>query len=160
MIIDLVKFPRSRSICKISPKTKPNSARFKRTTINSAIVCLNKADLRLTGLAPAKFKRGLKKVKLCEKATDQILKDLTKSTEKKIRPIINKKYPGADFRPKCQDDDGYTKYEDLVNLFDPPECISIEDRIIEMEDHLNTLCLLYTSPSPRDMRRSRMPSSA
>ena len=29
MIIDLVKFPRSRSICKISPKTKPNTARFK-----------------------------------------------------------------------------------------------------------------------------------
>ena len=24
----------------------------------------------------------------------------------------------------------------------------------------NTYCLLYTSPSPRDMRRSRMPSSA
>ena len=25
---------------------------------------------------------------------------------------------------------------------------------------LSTICLLYTSPSPRDMRRSRMPSSA
>ena len=25
---------------------------------------------------------------------------------------------------------------------------------------LANLCLLYTSPSPRDMRRSRMPSSA
>ena len=25
---------------------------------------------------------------------------------------------------------------------------------------LSRLCLLYTSPSPRDMRRSRMPSSA
>ncbi|WP_460379393.1 hypothetical protein, partial [Staphylococcus aureus] len=24
----------------------------------------------------------------------------------------------------------------------------------------NIICLLYTSPSPRDMRRSRMPSSA
>ena len=27
-------------------------------------------------------------------------------------------------------------------------------------DHLDVICLLYTSPSPRDMRRSRMPSSA
>ena len=26
--------------------------------------------------------------------------------------------------------------------------------------HLAIVCLLYTSPSPRDMRRSRMPSSA
>ena len=27
-------------------------------------------------------------------------------------------------------------------------------------DNINNTCLLYTSPSPRDMRRSRMPSSA
>ena len=27
-------------------------------------------------------------------------------------------------------------------------------------DGLNNLCLLYTSPSPRDLYRSRMPSSA
>ena len=26
--------------------------------------------------------------------------------------------------------------------------------------NLSEICLLYTSPSPRDMRRSRMPSSA
>ena len=26
--------------------------------------------------------------------------------------------------------------------------------------HYHQVCLLYTSPSPRDMRRSRMPSSA
>ena len=26
--------------------------------------------------------------------------------------------------------------------------------------HCNTICLLYTSPSPRDKRQSRMPSSA
>ena len=28
------------------------------------------------------------------------------------------------------------------------------------QDEFNRSCLLYTSPSPRDMRRSRMPSSA
>ena len=36
------------------------------------------------------------------------------------------------------------------------------ERIVEQpynKDHLQ-FCLLYTSPSPRDMRRSRMPSSA
>ena len=38
--------------------------------------------------------------------------------------------------------------------------------ILEMNNYRNALkiikndCLLYTSPSPRDMRRSRMPSSA
>ena len=31
---------------------------------------------------------------------------------------------------------------------------------IEEDTIYNIICLLYTSPSPRDMRRSRMPSSA
>ena len=29
-----------------------------------------------------------------------------------------------------------------------------------VDDIVYDICLLYTSPSPRDMRRSRMPSSA
>ena len=29
-----------------------------------------------------------------------------------------------------------------------------------ISNDIYTICLLYTSPSPRDMRRSRMPSSA
>ena len=37
--------------------------------------------------------------------------------------------------------------------------LSIDDREIEVADHSGT-CLLYTSPSPRDKRQSRMPSSA
>ena len=38
----------------------------------------------------------------------------------------------------------------------------IFDRDVEVENLLGKTgaCLLYTSPSPRDMRRSRMPSSA
>ena len=31
---------------------------------------------------------------------------------------------------------------------------------LEMDFEVHKVCLLYTSPSPRDMRRSRMPSSA
>ena len=30
----------------------------------------------------------------------------------------------------------------------------------EVIEYLSTICLLYTSPSPRDVKRSRMPSSA
>ena len=40
-----------------------------------------------------------KKVKLNEKASDEILKDLHKSVETKVRPIINKKYPGIISNP-------------------------------------------------------------
>ena len=34
------------------------------------------------------------------------------------------------------------------------------ERVIKDGDVSTLSCLLYTSPSPRDMRRSRMPSSA
>ena len=34
------------------------------------------------------------------------------------------------------------------------------EMIIVQDIELYSICLLYTSPSPRDMRRSRMPSSA
>ena len=34
------------------------------------------------------------------------------------------------------------------------------ERVLEDGDILNIDCLLYTSPSPRDKRQSRMPSSA
>ena len=36
---------------------------------------------------------------------------------------------------------------------------NVISKVLSIEDILR-LCLLYTSPSPRDMRRSRMPSSA
>ena len=32
--------------------------------------------------------------------------------------------------------------------------------LVAFEEALSTFCLLYTSPSPRDRTRSRMPSSA
>ena len=49
-----------------------------------------------------------------------------------------------------------------------PEVVAIEDEnlIEDLKDNINNLdldiapCLLYTSPSPRDKRQSRMPSSA
>ena len=40
-----------------------------------------------------------------------------------------------------------------------PAKLAIQKRLEELKEHPNT-CLLYTSPSPRDRTRSRMPSSA
>ena len=34
------------------------------------------------------------------------------------------------------------------------------NEVICVDKDLNKICLLYTSPSPRDKRQSRMPSSA
>eukprot|EP00827_Trimyema_finlayi_P004213 TRINITY_DN4149_c0_g1_i1.p2 TRINITY_DN4149_c0_g1~~TRINITY_DN4149_c0_g1_i1.p2 ORF type:complete len:109 (+),score=63.78 TRINITY_DN4149_c0_g1_i1:29-328(+) len=35
-----------------------------------------------------------------------------------------------------------------------------QEKIVKREEVFITTCLLYTSPSPRDKRQSRMPSSA
>ena len=40
------------------------------------------------------------------------------------------------------------------------EAVIYEDRKYSWDQVYKRTCLLYTSPSPRDMRRSRMPSSA
>ena len=58
-----------------------------------------------------------------------------------------------------------TKFELLVvGIYRPPHCSLIEFNI-KLNEFLNATtpsksCLLYTSPSPRDKRQSRMPSSA
>ena len=40
------------------------------------------------------------------------------------------------------------------------EFVKPNDVTIEQTENLLNVCLLYTSPSPRDLYRSRMPSSA
>ena len=54
---------------------------------------------------------------------------------------------------------------ETINTLKTSECLTYYKMKIEdfMETHLSELCgicLLYTSPSPRDKRQSRMPSSA
>ena len=56
-------------------------------------------------------------------------------------------------------------YKTLVRVhrgelpFDRTVQVSVTDRL-EKEQILGRICLLYTSPSPRDRQKSRMPSSA
>ena len=54
--------------------------------------------------------------------------------------------------------------EDIVVINKSANVLSIPDRfdptIPNLRDILIQNCLLYTSPSPRDQRGSRMPSSA
>ena len=37
---------------------------------------------------------------------------------------------------------------------------SMIEMVIDIADYIDKVCLLYTSPSPRDRQKSRMPSSA
>ena len=47
--------------------------------------------------------------------------------------------------------------ESAAHVLKKDDCM---DGVAEMIAEVQTDCLLYTSPSPRDLRRSRMPSSA
>ena len=53
-------------------------------------------------------------------------------------------------------------YRDLVNKLGEPTVIGSGDDKVQYEwiMKFEDRCLLYTSPSPRDRTRSRMPSSA
>ena len=48
-------------------------------------------------------------------------------------------------------------FEDSLSVTDPELHKAISDELKRQQQHI---CLLYTSPSPRDKRQSRMPSSA
>ena len=48
-------------------------------------------------------------------------------------------------------------------LMSTPESEAVDERLSIFEDEADIndwICLLYTSPSPRDRQKSRMPSSA
>ena len=55
----------------------------------------------------------------------------------------------------------YAGASDEVNTSsDDFETSVFEDEIYDPLEGINRACLLYTSPSPRDRQKSRMPSSA
>ena len=75
---------------------------------------MNKVDNSIVGLVPDKFKKGMKKVPSGEKPTTQILEYSNKSLVKKIRLMINKKYPRVE-RDLMKNE--RTHYQDVSNLF-------------------------------------------
>ena len=58
---------------------------------------------------------------------------------------------------EVMDEDLFSAFEEVGNPFDKKLANSLEKNILAKG---NSICLLYTSPSPRDLSTSRMPSSA
>ena len=57
----------------------------------------------------------------------------------------------------CQKQSGSTF---SINMIGQSEQIALQGKLSTFADKNDTGCLLYTSPSPRDLSTSRMPSSA
>jgi len=86
----------------------------------------------------------------------------------KLRKVDPKSIKVPEVRVTAQfDEDLYEQFKSSikeVGQITPPICYEV-DRELILCDGLHRLqeaiaCLLYTSPSPRDQRGSRMPSSA
>ena len=66
--------------------------------------------------------------------------------------------PTANNKPQEVNPDTDTKATVLARLGNPSVKTTFDEDLVE--DTWYYICLLYTSPSPRDQRGSRMPSSA
>ena len=84
--------------------------------------------------------------------------ELNSSKENNEKKIYIKYYLGKSLRPN-------NLQEMIDDLFNVEEVLTKKDTLLvvvkdEVNDTLVNTCLLYTSPSPRDLSTSRMPSSA
>ena len=83
--------------------------------------------------------------------TEENIKSLDWREHIRLRPGM---YIGKSGDGSSPDDGIYVLLKEIIdNCVD--EFVMGEGKVIDIK-----ICLLYTSPSPRDMRRSRMPSSA
>ena len=87
--------------------------------------------------------------------TNKILPNLDEDDRLlKVLGDLDRRYTGQDYGNKENDD-----------VVTPGEILGLSEKSFPlcmqaMQITLNTTCLLYTSPSPRDRQKSRMPSSA
>ena len=89
-------------------------------------------------------------------------KELSKELDVKVKyiPVIDYVAAVTGFRTKDLDLVWFGGLSGVQARLQTPNSIVIAQRDIDKEFKSVFICLLYTSPSPRDRTRSRMPSSA
>ena len=128
--------------------------------VGSLIIGGNDRKIDYDSLLSFLPKQKIKHIVFFDKAGKRIYKDLKKSNPKyldRINSIVTNNFEKAiqfclDYTPNetyCLMSPAASSYGIFKNF---------EDRGKTFEEYI--LCLLYTSPSPRDKRQSRMPSSA
>ena len=90
----------------------------------------------------------------------EFINDKLAGIKKSVNGLLNPIPPkGSEFASVSSSDEALDAFN--VAKFGPNKAAYVDTIEKLSEDELQDYyCLLYTSPSPRDMRRSRMPSSA
>ena len=103
---------------------------------------------------------GANKVML--KLSDELMQEIYERTmtasEKRKDTMLKKKYDDSDMKKNMQAQ--YGKEEGKKVYFATIRKQAMKKEEVESVEEKIKYCLLYTSPSPRDMSASRMPSSA
>ena len=80
--------------------------------------------------------------------------------------VLVKQVPGSESSLPINESNDWIDESSITFVMNPPDNFALEEALIIKEKIgsgevvVVSICLLYTSPSPRDQRGSRMPSSA
>ena len=74
--------------------------------------------------------------------------------------VTTKKKEEGEGDEEEEEEEEIARFESRENELVPGDLCEVEERMSGGVDASALVCLLYTSPSPRDVEESRMPSSA
>ena len=121
-IIDLIRLPRSRDKCKLTPNQLTRSGRFKRSAIISGITNYNKIHAEIRCLPPDKCSKIIKTQGLFTKPED--LTSQTFKLSEKLKPKIS------------TNKNSLETFAHLIrHLMDEAPIQDINDTIMDMEEH-------------------------
>ena len=134
----------------VAPKCQPKT------------VCYYEAFCRLH-IVPALGKQDLRKIQprqINALIAQKRKEGLSPETLRGLRATLRSAYTSA-VRQGLAHDNPVSKTEPPSRAYKEPVYLSVDEvgRLVSAAEH-SYICLLYTSPSPRDRTRSRMPSSA
>ena len=143
MITDYIRQPKYRQACKVAPKIKPRTARFKRTAIASGIHQYNKLHTNTASLNPKKCKKLIYEMEKYDKEPKiSQLNKVNKPSEPKLNKVTRpstQKFPGAQSNYAKTPEDNSIYYKYITTLFEQPKMDDIDIRIIEMEESLGAM---------------------
>ena len=125
--------------------------REKNSVLKDKLTTINK-DIEINS---TKIEQQTKYIRDIAALTEENKKKYQKQVKTAEEKILKLQNENSELSRELEDnntDNEYKKLQDKKN--------NIISQTAEVKQQMKTVCLLYTSPSPRDRQKSRMPSSA